>query len=61
MRYFLVFPKTPNKEESYDGITEADDQGHGVAEAVASYAKGLFECSARVGEVLPPSSGHAEQ
>jgi hypothetical protein len=60
MRYFLVFPNIPNKEVSYDRITAEDDQGYGVTEAVAPYAKELFECSERVGEVLPSPAGHPE-
>jgi len=60
MRYFLVLQNIPNKEVSHDGITAEDDQGYGVTQAVSPYAKELSECSARVGEVLPSSSGHAE-
>ena len=53
MRYFLVFTNIPNKEVSYDRITEEDDQGHGVTETLAPYAKELFECSARIGYTAP--------
>jgi hypothetical protein len=60
MRYFLVLPNKPNKEVSDDRITAEDDQGHGVTEALAPYAKELFECSARIGEVLPSPAGHSE-